>query len=101
MTTFSAPSTLESSSTRSVPSSHVVPMRLPVSEKTSLAGVSPGNMAMTRLMWSRVGWAADGRRSHSTRASDPQYLTKNVLNRQFCAKKPNEKWLTDVTEFKY
>ena len=23
------------------------------------------------------------------------------MNRQFCADKPNEKWLTDVTEFKY
>ena len=35
------------------------------------------------------------------RASDPQYLAENVLNRQFYADKPNEKWLTDVTEFKY
>lgn len=33
--------------------------------------------------------------------SAPQYLAENVLNRQFCAEKPNEKWLTDVTEFKY
>lgn len=30
-----------------------------------------------------------------------QYLAENVLNRQFYADKPNEKWLTDVTEFKY
>ena len=35
------------------------------------------------------------------RASDPQCLAENVLNRQFYADKPNEKWLTDVTEFKY
>lgn len=31
----------------------------------------------------------------------PQYLAENLLNRQFYAAKPNEKWLTDVTEFKW
>ena len=34
-------------------------------------------------------------------ASNPQYLAANILNREFHAAKPNEKWLTDVTEFKY
>ncbi len=33
-------------------------------------------------------------------AKDPQYLAENLLNRQFYASVPNEKWLTDVTEFK-
>ena len=32
---------------------------------------------------------------------DPRYTTKNILNRKFKAEKPNMKWLTDVTEFKY
>ena len=32
---------------------------------------------------------------------DPQYLAENLLDRQFHAEKPNEKWLTDVTEFKW
>lgn len=37
-----------------------------------------------------------------TRSSkDPQCTAGNVLNRQFHADKPNEKWLTDVTEFKW
>lgn len=37
-----------------------------------------------------------------TRSSkNPQYTAENVLNRQFHADKPNEKWLTDVTEFKW
>lgn len=31
----------------------------------------------------------------------PKYLAENLLNRQFYAQKPNEKWLTDVTEFKW
>ncbi|WP_420846151.1 IS3 family transposase [Neobacillus notoginsengisoli] len=33
--------------------------------------------------------------------STPQHVTENVLNREFQAEKPNEKWVTDVTEFKY
>jgi len=33
--------------------------------------------------------------------STPEVTAKNILNREFYADKPNEKWLTDVTEFKY
>ena len=33
--------------------------------------------------------------------STPQITAENVLKRDFHADKPNEKWLTDVTEFKY
>ena len=32
--------------------------------------------------------------------STPQITAENVLNRQFVADNSNEKWLTDVTEFK-
>ncbi len=32
--------------------------------------------------------------------STPQVTAENVLNRKFYANKPNQKWLTDVTEFK-
>ena len=34
-------------------------------------------------------------------AEDPQFLAENILNREFYADAPNQKWLTDVTEFKY
>ena len=34
-------------------------------------------------------------------ADDPQFIAENILNREFTADKPNEKWLTDVTEFKW
>lgn len=34
-------------------------------------------------------------------ASCPQYAAENKLNWDFHAQKPNEKWLTDVTEFKW
>lgn len=33
--------------------------------------------------------------------STPEGTAENILNRDFHADKPNEKWLTDVTEFKY
>lgn len=33
--------------------------------------------------------------------STPEITAENVLNRDFHADAPNEKWLTDVTEFKY
>lgn len=32
--------------------------------------------------------------------STPQITAENILNRDFSAATPNEKWLTDVTEFK-
>lgn len=33
--------------------------------------------------------------------STPQQVAENLLNRKFEASAPNEKWVTDVTEFKY
>ena len=33
--------------------------------------------------------------------STPEITAENILNREFYADAPNEKWLTDVTEFKY
>ena len=35
------------------------------------------------------------------KAKNPQYIAENLLDRNFHADKPNEKWLTDVTEFKW
>lgn len=35
------------------------------------------------------------------RRSTPEVTAENILNRDFTAEKLNEKWLTDVTEFKY
>lgn len=34
-------------------------------------------------------------------AKNPQHISENILNRQFHASAPNQKWLTDVTEFKW
>ncbi len=41
--------------------------------------------------------------SHSCtkQAKNPQYVAENLLNRQFYAEGPNQKWLTDVTELKW
>jgi transposase InsO family protein len=35
------------------------------------------------------------------RAANPQYIAENLLNRKFHADAPDQKWLTDVTEFKW
>lgn len=40
-------------------------------------------------------------RGCTRQAKEPLYLADNLLNRQFCAERPNEKWLTDATEFKW
>lgn len=34
-------------------------------------------------------------------ADNPQYIAQNILNRNFRAEKPNQIWLTDVSEFKW
>ncbi len=34
-------------------------------------------------------------------ASNPAYVAENILNRDFEAGHPNEKWVTNFTEFKY
>ena len=40
-------------------------------------------------------------KSCTRNSNDPVHIAKNYLNRDFHADAPNEKWLTDVTEFKY
>ena len=40
-------------------------------------------------------------KSCTRNSSDPAHIAKNYLNRDFHADAPNQKWLTDVTEFKY
>lgn len=41
------------------------------------------------------------RKRPSYQRSKPEVAAENILNRDFTAEKPNEKWLTDVTEMKY
>jgi transposase InsO family protein len=41
------------------------------------------------------------KKKQSYKRSTPQHVVENVLNREFTAEKPNEKWVTDVTELKY
>lgn len=50
----------------------------------------------------RIQSIVKGRHNCCTRpATDPAYVAENILNREFKAERPNEKWVTDVTEFKY
>ncbi|WP_400241628.1 IS3 family transposase [Niallia sp. JL1B1071] len=41
------------------------------------------------------------RKGKKYKPSTPQHMVENILNREFNADEPNEKWLTDVTEMKY
>lgn len=41
------------------------------------------------------------KRRNNYTPSTPEVTAENILNRNFHADKPNEKWLTDVTEFKW
>ena len=41
------------------------------------------------------------KKRNSYTPSVPEVTAENILNRDFHADKPNEKWLTDVTEFKW
>lgn len=39
------------------------------------------------------------RKKVNRKKSKPDYIKENILNRNFKAERPNEKWLTDITEF--
>lgn len=41
------------------------------------------------------------RKRKKYQSSTPEATAENILNRDFFAKAPNEKWVTDVTEFKW
>lgn len=41
------------------------------------------------------------RRPKRYHKAKPNYVAENILAREFTAEKPNQKWCTDVTEFKY
>ena len=47
---------------------------------------------------STIKYASNG---CTRQAANPQFIAENILNREFSADAPNQKWLTDVTEFKY
>jgi transposase InsO family protein len=42
-----------------------------------------------------------GRKKKRYVKSTPQHVAENILNREFNAEEVNQKWVTDVTEFKY
>ena len=47
---------------------------------------------------STIKYAIDG---CTRQSSNPQFIAENILNREFTTEAPNQKWLTDVTEFHY
>lgn len=60
------------------------------------------NIKRIRRLMRRMGLQSVIRRKRKNYIpSNPQVIAENILNRNFSAKKPNQKWLTDVTEFKH
>jgi transposase InsO family protein len=60
------------------------------------------NVKRIRRLMRRLGLQSVIRRKRNNYIpSTPQVTAENILNREFNAENPNEKWLTDVTEFKY
>ncbi|MER2192196.1 MAG: IS3 family transposase [Solibacillus sp.] len=68
-------------------------------EKENLAKVN--KKRIYRLMQICGLEAVIRRRPKKYRKVKPDYVAENVLARKFTAEKPNQKWCTDVTEFKY
>lgn len=60
------------------------------------------NVKRIRRLMRRLGLQSVIRRKRKNYVrSTPQITAENLLNRDFSAEVPNQKWLTDVTEFKY
>lgn len=55
-------------------------------------------ICQARSIRSTIKYAPSGCTRH---AKEAQFLAENFLNRDFHADKPNQKWCTDVTEFKW
>ena len=68
-------------------------------EKAGLAKVN--KKRIYRLMQIGDLQAVIRRRPKKYRKVKPDYVAENVLAREFTAENPNQKWCTDVTEFKY
>lgn len=62
-------------------------------------GVSCGHNRVARLMHDEELWAKQKRkfRVTTTDSAQPYPVAPNLLNQDFTASRPNEKWLTDIT----
>ena len=77
-------------------------MTLTINRYRELAG-SPlyNEKRIYRLMRMYLIQSVIRRKRKGYKKSTPQHVAENLLNRNFKASKPNEKWCTDITEFKY
>lgn len=66
-------------------------------------GISINDKRALRICRSRAIQSSIKWRPKSCTKSDknPEHIAKNLLHREFHADQPNEKWMTDVSEFKY
>ena len=57
------------------------------------------NLSTYECAWPPV--CMQTQKAQACKKTPAEYVAENILNRKFSASKQNEKWLTDVTEFKY
>ena len=69
---------------------HLDEGELPVNHKRVYRLMCIHNIRSNRPRYARSGW----------KRTDPEETAENLLNRDFNADKPNEKWCTDITEIR-
>lgn len=77
-------------------------MTMTINRKRQLMNEPKVNEKRIYRLMRQEGIQAVIRRKRKRYTKSPaNHVAENVLNREFTAEKPNEKWCTDVTEFKY
>lgn len=77
-------------------------MTLTINRYRKLANQPPINeKRIYRIMNTHNLQAVIRRKRKGYRKTKADHVAENILNREFKAEHPNEKWCTDVTEFKY
>ena len=75
---------------------------LTINRKRKEAHQNPINEKRVYRLMNLIGLKSVIRRKRKRyKKSTAHHVAENVLNREFTAENPNEKWCTDVTEFKY
>lgn len=79
---------------------HILGYRRMTGNINRLNGTSYSEKRIRVLMWKAGIRSVLSRKRPKPRKTPPGMVNENILNRVFTSSRPNEKWLTDVTEFK-
>lgn len=79
---------------------HIFGYRRMTGSINRLNGTSYTEKRIRRLMWKNGIRSILSHKRSKPKKSAPEMVNENILGRVFTSSRPNEKWLTDVTEFK-